>query len=284
MRWFTKAFLLLFTSLAIAQTDIEIPNDASFVIEKNQAVNSLFLHSDVKTSSPYYKDEKLGEKALKEKKWCSAESIYKNLINQDNKIADYHYKYGAALGFELLEDNKLKAIFYIGKVKKQFLIAAKLDKRHIDTRWALIETYLRLPFLLGGSNKKAKFYANELEKISEIDGLLAKGRIAKYTKKYKIAEVYFKRAVAVGGSRNSFYRLAELYDIYLKRPQKALSVLDKAIIKYPNDLRFYYQYGKIALQNNLDKSKGKYYLEYFISHYSKTLPISVDEAYKLLRS
>lgn len=94
--------------------------------------------------------------------------------------------------------------------------------------------------------------------------MLAKGRIAKYSKKYKIAEVYFKRAVEVGGSRNSYYRLAELYDMYLKQPQKALKVLNKAIAKYPNDLRFYYQYGKISLQNNLDKSKGKHYLEYFI--------------------
>jgi hypothetical protein len=72
--------------------------------------------------------------------------------------------------------------------------------------------------------------------------------------------------------------------VYLNQPQKALAVLTKAIALHPSDLRFYYLYGKVSLQNNLNKNKGKYYLEYFIAHHTKTLPISVDAAYKLLRS
>ncbi len=284
MRLLLKIIFLLFTGVVIAQKDLTIPNDESFAIEKNQAVNSLFLHSKINSESKNSKLEILGELALKNKNWCRAESIYKELIKNDDKNADYHYKYGAALGFKLLEGNKLKAIFYIGKVKSEFLKASKLDKNHIDVRWALIETYLRLPFLLGGSTSKAKNYADQLEKISQIDGLLAKGRIAKYTKKYNIAEVYFKRSVNVSGSNNSYYRLAELYDIYLKKPQKALNVLNKALIVHPDDLRFYYQYGKVSIQNNLEKTKGKKYLQYFISHYKKSVPIAIIDAKKLLKS
>jgi len=284
MRYIMVLFFVFFTKLFFAQTDLDIPKDETFLIEKNQAVNSLFLHTATNNKSLYFKEEKEGEAALKEKKWTLAESIYKNLVKKDENNADYHYKYGAALGFKLLEGNKIKALFYIRKVKEEFLLAAKLDKSHIDVRWALIETYLRLPFLFGGSVFKAKYYADALENISQIDGLLAKGRIAKYLKEYNIAEVYFKRAVTVGGSKNAYYRLAELYAVYLKQPQKALSVLDKAIKIHPGDLRYYYQYGKVALQSNLHKTKGKVYLEYFISHYNKSLPISKKEAYKLLKS
>ncbi len=284
MRLLLKSVFLLITSVTLAQSDLNVPNDESFIIEKNQAVNSLFLHSTLKSDTKNFECEKLGELALKSRDWHRAASIYKELIKKDNKNADYHYKYGASLGFKLLKGNKIKAIFYISKVKSEFLKAARLNKHHIDTRWALIEMYLRMPFFLGGSTSKAKLYANQLEEISEIDGILAKGRIAKYTKKYKIAAVYFKRAVAVSGSKNSYYRLAELYDVYLKQPQKALAVLTRAIMLHSNDLRFYYLYGKISFQNNLDKNKGRYYLEYFITHHTETLPISVDAAYKLLRS
>ncbi len=280
-----KILLIIFLSPVLwAQAKISIPNGEPFNIEKNEAINSISSHSKLNRNSKYYKFEKDGQNAIISKHWDTAIKIYKKLIRLDGKNADYHYKYGSALGFKLLTGQKLVAIFYIGKVKHEFLTAAKLDKNHIDTRWALIETYLRLPFFLGGSIDKAKKYANQLENISKIDGLLAKGRIAKYTKKYNIAKVYFERAVAIGGSKNSYYRLAELYDIYLKKPNKALAVLNIAIDKYPSDLRFYYQYGKISYQYNLNKTKGKIYLNYFISHYTQSSPIAINEAYKLLKS
>jgi len=285
LRLVLKIILFLFLSpVLLAQAKIDVPNDEPFKIETNEAINSISAHSKLDKNSKYYALEKDGQNAISNKHWDTAIKIYKNLIKLDDKNADYHYKYGSALGFKLLAGQKLVAIFYIGKVKHEFLTAAKLDKNHIDTRWALIETYLRLPFFLGGSVIKAKKYADQLENISKIDGLLAKGRIAKYTKNYNIAKVYFKRAVAIGGSRNSYYRLAELYDIYLKNPDKALTVLNIAINKYPSDLRFYYQYGKISYQYNLNKTKGKIYLNYFILHYSHSSPVSINEAYKLLKS
>ena len=268
----------------MAQSKLRAPDNEPFKIEKNEAIKSIYAHSKLNKNSKYYNLEKEGQIAIENKKWDSAIKIYKELIHLDGKNADYHYKYGSALGFKLIAGQKIIAIFYIGKVKHEFLTAAKLDKNHIDVRWALIETYLRLPFFLGGSTEKAKFYANQLEKISKIDGLLAKGRIAKYNKEYGIAEVYFRRAVKFWGSKNSYYRLAELYDVYLKKPNKALTVLDAAINKYPSDLRFYYQYGKIAIQHNLNKRQGKKYLNYFITHYKQTTPIALDNAYRLLKS
>lgn len=285
MRLFISFILIiLFSPALLAQTKMKVPNDEPFKIEKNEAINAISNHSKLNKNSKYYNLEKEGQTAIENKKWDSAIKIYKELIRLDGKNADYHYKYGSSLGFKLIAGQKITAIFYIGKVKHEFLTAAKLDKNHIDARWALIETYLRLPFFLGGSTEKAKYYANQLEKISEIDGLLAKGRIAKYNKEYGIAEVYFTRAVNFWGSKNSYYRLAELYDVYLKKPNKALTVLNTAIYKYPSDLRFYYQYGKIAIHYNLNECQGKLYLNYFIAHYTPDSPIALDDAYRLLKS
>ncbi len=76
--------------------------------------------------------------------------------------------------------SKLSALTMIGDIKGAFLKAAKLDPKHIDTRWALVEFYVQLPGILGGSIKKSLKYADQLQQLSVVDGYLAKGYIYEY--------------------------------------------------------------------------------------------------------
>jgi hypothetical protein len=50
----------------------------------------------------------------------------------------------------------------IGEIKESFEKAIKLNPAHIDARWALIELYIKLPGIVGGSETKALKYSNEL--------------------------------------------------------------------------------------------------------------------------
>jgi len=52
--------------------------------------------------------------------------------------------------------NKFKALGMIDEVEESFLTAAKLDPKHIDSRWALVILYIELPGIIGGSEKKHK--------------------------------------------------------------------------------------------------------------------------------
>ena len=79
-----------------------------------------------------------------------------------------------------------------GDVKDAFLKAAELDPNHIDTRWALVELYIQLPGIIGGSKSKSFKYANELEALSKVDGYLAKGYIYEYDNEPENAEKYYK--------------------------------------------------------------------------------------------
>ena len=124
------------------------------------------------------------------------------------------------------EANKFKALGMIDEVRSSFEKAIQLNPNHIEARKALVELYLQLPGIVGGSEKKATKYANEIFAISPIDGYIAKGKIAEYFNRYSEAEVQFKKAIELGQSRKIAQNLANLYKYKMNLPEKAKSVLE----------------------------------------------------------
>ena len=137
------------------------------------------------------------------------------------KEANYYYKFGGSLGMKAKDSNKFKALGMIGEIKASFEKAIELNPNHIEARWALIELYLQLPGIVGGSERKAQKYANELLKISPVDGYLAKGHIAEYFNQFNDAEKNYSKAIAIGHSKNTFQKLYNLYCNKLKDFDKA---------------------------------------------------------------
>jgi tetratricopeptide (TPR) repeat protein len=165
--------------------------------------------------------EYLGDIAGKNKNWDEAIGYYKKIKIQYPLNADYHYKYGGALGMKAKEINKFKALNLLGDVEESFLTAAKLDPKHIDTRWALVVFFTELPGIVGGSETKAQKYADELMKLSKVDGFMAKGYIDEYFKRYTKAEINYKKAHEIGNSKTTFQKLYDLYKNKMKQSQKA---------------------------------------------------------------
>jgi len=165
--------------------------------------------------------EYLGDIAGYQKKWDEAITNYKKLKNSFPKVANYWYKYGGALGMKAKESNKFKALGMIDEVEESFLTAAKLDAKHVESRWALVMLYIELPGIIGGSEKKAQKYANELMILSKVDGYLAKGYIDVYSKRYVKAEINYKKAHEIGNSKTTFEKLYDLYLNNLKDKAKA---------------------------------------------------------------
>ncbi len=155
--------------------------------------------------------EYLGDIAGHQKDWDVAISNYKKLKISFPKNANYWYKYGGAMGMKAKESNKFKALGMIDDIELSFKTAAKLDPKHTDTRWALLILYLELPGIIGGSERKAQKYANELMQISKIDGVMAKGHIEEYFKRYKTAEKYYLQGVEITHSKTAYQRLINLY-------------------------------------------------------------------------
>ncbi|MEO8236122.1 MAG: hypothetical protein ABI549_11955 [Flavobacterium sp.] len=168
--------------------------------------------------------EYLGDISGYEQKWNNAIYYYKKLKTAFPRNANYWYKFGGALGLKAKSVNKFKALGMIDDVENAFLTAAKLDSKHIDSRWALVMLYIELPGIAGGSEIKAQKYANELDSISKVDGYLAKGYIDTYFNRYTNAEVNYLKAYEIGHSKTTFNKLYDLYLNKFKDKQKAINL------------------------------------------------------------
>ena len=176
--------------------------------------------SDLKTI------EYLGDIAGHNKFWDKAIGYYKKLKQLKPSEADYHFKYGGVLGMKAKDSNKFKALGMIDEVKSSFEKAISLNPKNIESRWALIELYIQLPGIVGGSESKAIKYSNELLRLSAVDGYLSRGHIDEYFKRYKAAEMQYKKAIQVGGSKKSYQKLASLYKNKMLEPEKAKTILE----------------------------------------------------------
>lgn len=165
--------------------------------------------------------EYLGDIAGQARNWDEALNYYEKLKNSNPKDANYQYKYGGALGMKAKEGSKFAALGMIDDVENAFLTAAKLDTKHIESRWALVEFYLQIPGILGGSEKKAQKFANELLVISPVDGYLARGRIQEYFDRYLKAEPEYRKAFEMGQSKTTYQKLYNLYKNKLNQSKKA---------------------------------------------------------------
>lgn len=220
-------FLLLLISFQLkAETDFE-KGEKLYKQDKFEQAKP-FFESYLKQNPNSYKSiEYLGDIAGHQKKWDEAIKQYKVLKTQFPKTANYFYKYGGALGMKAKSVNKFKAVGMIDDIETAFLTAAKLDAKHIDSRWALVMLYIELPGIVGGSEKKAQKYADELMALSKVDGYLSKGYIDEYFERYAKAEANYKKAHEMGNSKTTFQKLYNLYLNKIKDKTKAKLVKEQ---------------------------------------------------------
>jgi tetratricopeptide (TPR) repeat protein len=141
--------------------------------------------------------------------------------------ANFYYKYGGALGLKSQAGGKWVAIRLIGDMKDAFEKAISLKPNHLEARWALIEYYLQVPGLFGGSEKKAQIYANQLMTFSSVDGYLARGKIDEYFERFKSAEKNYLKAIQISGFKTTYDRLTALNKVKLLQSVKAIKILDE---------------------------------------------------------
>lgn len=218
--------IFLFPVLVFSQTSFE-KAEKLYAQEKYQQAKTLF-ESHLKSNPNHYKTiEYLGDIAGHEKDWDEAIKQYSILKNQFPKTANYWYKYGGAMGMKAKSVNKFKALGMIDDIENSFLKAAELDKKHIETRWALVMLYIELPGIVGGSEKKALKYSDELMELSKVDGHLSKAYIDEYFNRYKKAEANYLKAHEIGNSKTTFQKLYHLYLNKIKDKAKATKLKEQ---------------------------------------------------------
>ena len=226
MKRYLFLFLILIPMFAISQTDFD--KAEKLYLSKSFEQSKVLFQNYLKDNPSSLKTlEYLGDIEGQNKSWDNAIYYYKKLKQLKPSEANYYYKYGGVLGIKAKESNKFKALGLISEVKSSFEKAISLNSKHIEARLALVELYLQLPGIVGGSEKKALLYANEIAQISAVDGYLSKGHIAEYFGRFKEAEVQYKKAVEISKSKNAYRILANLYKNKMGQPEKAKSILEE---------------------------------------------------------
>lgn len=269
--------LFLIHTTAFSQlTDFE-KGETHYEQKEWQKAKPYFLNTLINDINYPKAQEYLGDIAAYSKKWDAALSYYKPLVLGNDSNANYHFKYGGVLAYKAQASNKLKALTLVGDIKKHLHRAAKLDAHHIEARWALVEIYISLPGIVGGSETKAIKYANELLQLSPVDGYLALGYVAEYNNRPNDAEMHYKKAIAIGGSEHTYTKLSGLYE-KTNQPDKAISNYEIASEKLQRN-HLNYLIGKVSAQYNISLDKGLKCLQLYLKNYSEKDGVPTSWAY-----
>ncbi len=217
---FLKFFIFFLTFHFFGTTDFE-KAEKLYQQQKWDQAKVLFQECLKENPKDFKSIEYLGDIAGHQKNWDEAIKYYKTLKIQFPKTATYFYKYGGSLGMKAKTVNKFKALGMISDIEKSFLMAAKLDPKYIECRWALVMFYIQIPGIVGGSEAKAQKFSNELMALSKVDGYLSQGYINEYFERYSNAEQDYSKAHEIGNSKTTFQKLYNLYLNKIKDSVKA---------------------------------------------------------------
>lgn len=208
--------------------------------------------------------EGLGDIAVYSENWDAALERFKKLVAEEPENANYNFKYGGTLALKAKNISRMKAFFYISDIKKYLKKAARLDSKHIETRWGLVELYLVLPGIVGGSANTAKKYADQIIKIDTLNGYLAKARIAEAEGNKNMETSYYKKALRLDFSDKCEAKLKAIGE---KLEQSKGDVLQGLCTTYlKNHLN--YQIGKACAETGLQARRGILYMKRYMKAYT----------------
>jgi len=239
-----------------------------YIVAKEYKKAIELIESNTGNSSSELKD-KLAESYAYLGEWDKAIPIYEDLKERHPENAEYWFRYGGVLAMKAQTSSRLTALTLIGRIKSSFIRAAELDNKHIDTRWALVDVYLTLPGILGGSVSKAEQYADELKEISLIDGYISKGYVYEYDDEpSKAKDNYFKGLEALSKvdsiSRNQLrYQIAKICGDYGIKIDEGIHQMNQFIDNYSvkdgvGKEWVYYRLARLHRHNNNKEIANEY--------------------------
>lgn len=225
-----KWFIVIFYLFAVDSLAQQSLNDGEKLLNNGEIVDArkIFLQFENNLHAIEY----LGDIASFNKEWDKAIDYYESLVAKDPDNAMYNFKLGGAMGMKAYYGSKFQAAILLGDVKKYLRKAADLDPSHKEARRALVELYMQIPGFLGGSQTIAESYASDLDRLNEVDALLADAYIYKIQEYKDLAKNKYDEAIRIASrkpelvTRNYLkYELGEaaaIYEIQLSEGEKLL--------------------------------------------------------------
>ncbi len=158
------------------QTGIQL-FEAGQLAEARQFFEALHQQQPANTSAPFY----LGRIAYAEKNYEQAIPWFKKAVDGEQCNADYHMWLGRAYGRHAEQMSSFRVarrVSLVKRVRTHFEKAVGCDPTHVAAHWDLMEYYVRVPRLLGGSRKKAEEQVTIITRLDPAEGQKARQFIA----------------------------------------------------------------------------------------------------------
>jgi len=186
----------------------------------NRSVSSL-SHSEIFNLANIY---------LQDRRYSEALSLYDELCERNPNQFAYQFGRGASAGFLLSGIPSFRSLRYVVQLRSSFEAAVRLQPNSLVARRTLLNIYLGLPRLLGGSKTKAEQQLKAIQSINPLEGALA-GVIyamnsndqSAFAQKAQLAYTDFKHQFEVNDSR---YELAMIASYFFGDSERAIKLLN----------------------------------------------------------
>ena len=213
------------------------------VITSDQQSRIITLDSiDVKTLA---EQEELALLYANTRTYEQSFDIFVSLAKDYPTNYDYQFLLGGIAGILASEVSRVKSLPYVRAMKTAFEQAARIAPDSLVTQLVLLELYTELPWVLGGSDKKANRALSAIQSLSDIEGFLAAGYYYRTTKKNKEALVAYLNAVnevdvcSTPKVSNDAYYVMGVLSFYLQKDiAKALCFFDHYVAHFNGGDRY----------------------------------------------
>ena len=256
-RFIIKIFVVLIFSMNVSAASSNALKKATglFNEKKNDEAKKIFTNivdEDSRNSDACFY---LGRIYLTNGDYDESIEWLNKAVNLNPGASAYHQWLGNAYMEKGKNTGKIKMISLSKKMKREWERAIELDADNIETRLNLLKYYIHVPFIFGGSQKKAYEQAVEIEKRNAIKGHEAYIEINTAEKEYELAEKEYIALIELDPENFDFRQKFVLFLINIKNYEKAYKKLVKMIKDYPDHSWPYFCVGYMALTSN------KYYIE-----------------------
>lgn len=175
-----------------------------------------------------------------------------------------HFGVGAVLGVNALSQGMVAGLRSVGRIRESFVKALEIDPLFYAARSSLVQFYLTVPGIAGGSVSKARDVANAASGKQPEHAKLLLGMVALEQKDYAQAE----RAVAsvrvgsdkeLAGDVQAFWPQLGIAYLADKQVGKARAVFERAVQEAPQQAIGHYGVGRaLAEAGELDAAIAAY--------------------------
>lgn len=220
---------LLWTMVLCAQRP---PNELFPLTPLNQEQQIVFDELSNKSVSTLSEAETftLANIYLQDRRYSKALSFYDKLCERNPNRFEYQFGRGASAGFLLSDTQGFRSLRYVIQLRSSFEAAVRLQPNSLVARRALLNIYLGLPRLLGGSQTKAEQQLNAIQSINPLEGAMAgaifamnKNDQSAFARQAQMAYSDSKHLFVVNDSR---YELAMITSYFFGDSERSIQLLN----------------------------------------------------------